>query len=515
MNELGPERDLFDVLDIEPSPFEDEFDDDAYFDEPGRAQQLKVLDHLTQYTNLILYVQGPLGTGKTVLLDRFIAQAGRDRRVVRITATEFLTPLQLLGEMSRGFGLPRQDRDEASLFEALHDHLEGLKRSGLSAVLAVDDAECLNDECLGLVLHMSTAEERQAVVLHSVLFGEELSEAQQARVGELAGNDTLKVIAILPFDEGQTAEYIRHRLRVAATPDMDTFDAKTIRRIYQASQGVPGDINALAREILADREDPEAGEELPPPYLPPPAARRPPVKAIALVLLAVTLVAALFMAHREYEPTAPAKQTTRDLAIPPLDTTGPTPPRIGGHIQRAQESPEPERAFAPVDEDVTMTAIPDAPPATADTPHEPMPARAMAAEPPPSPAVEPRAAAIPSPPAVAVVPAVTTPAAKASTIRREVWLKGRNPNHYTLQLVAAGHEQAVVDFAAKHHVAKDVAYFRSSRQDKAWYSLVYGDYPDRAAAATAAAALPASLRGVNPWIRSFAGIQQDIRKNAR
>jgi DamX protein len=87
------------------------------------------------------------------------------------------------------------------------------------------------------------------------------------------------------------------------------------------------------------------------------------------------------------------------------------------------------------------------------------------------------------------------------------WLKSRQPGHYTLQLLGARDRAAVQKFARDQQIASPHAIFERRLDGKPWYSLVVGDYPDRAAAVAARERLPAAIKRPGVWPRTFESIQ--------
>lgn len=102
-----------------------------------------------------------------------------------------------------------------------------------------------------------------------------------------------------------------------------------------------------------------------------------------------------------------------------------------------------------------------------------------------------------------------------SGLRREAWLLNQNPSAYTLQLVGVQEEEAVQRFLRSNQLTGPVAYFRSLRDGSAWFSVVYGIYPDRETAVAGRARLSASLRGAGVWPRSLASVQQAIQETLK
>ncbi len=93
------------------------------------------------------------------------------------------------------------------------------------------------------------------------------------------------------------------------------------------------------------------------------------------------------------------------------------------------------------------------------------------------------------------------------------WLLEQNPRHYTVQLVAGRDRNTIRQFIRSHGPADNAVYFRTIREGRAWYALVYNSYRSRSEAAAALARLPRAWRKYRPWVRSFASIQQELRRS--
>lgn len=135
------------------------------------------------------------------------------------------------------------------------------------------------------------------------------------------------------------------------------------------------------------------------------------------------------------------------------------------------------------------------------------------AEPAVEPASEPVGAPVESreipkePRVVTAKPAVVLPPGTAPS-GGDAWLKSRDPARFTLQLVGSRDRAAVRKFAREHAIAEPHAVFERDLKGKPWYSLVAGDYPDRAAAIAARERLPKALGRSGIWPRTFGSIQK-------
>lgn len=103
-----------------------------------------------------------------------------------------------------------------------------------------------------------------------------------------------------------------------------------------------------------------------------------------------------------------------------------------------------------------------------------------------------------------VAPQVVAPGS-SDGLRREAWVLAQLPDHYTLQLLAAGSEAQAQAFIEQLGLAANAAYVESPpAQGATLYRVLYGSYPSRDLAAKALAALPRSAAANSPWVRSFA-----------
>jgi len=281
---------------------------ELYYPEPEREQELKVLLHLLTYTHLLPVVEGPAGIGKTTFLQRLRDIAPRHWRTVFLTAPpDGMDETALLAALGEGFELPDGARDDP-LF-ALQEHLDRLSERGDLPVLLIDDAHYLTPAALRLLAVLAVGDEQLPARLHAALAAERLSPAQIEAVRSLATGpgdapDPLKTIHLLPFDRQQTHDYLAHRIRTCGGHPEALLDADLVARLHQAAQGLPGQLDALARAWLHEDERPAA---------PPPRRRRPVWPLLLLPVLAILLW------PKDEAPPPPQDsppQVTRALPLP-------------------------------------------------------------------------------------------------------------------------------------------------------------------------------------------------------
>ncbi|MFM5837112.1 SPOR domain-containing protein [Aeromonas rivipollensis] len=112
-------------------------------------------------------------------------------------------------------------------------------------------------------------------------------------------------------------------------------------------------------------------------------------------------------------------------------------------------------------------------------------------------------------------PAAAAPAAAPApkvALTPVATLNKKARNHYSIQLMGASNTQAVDSFVAEHGLAGKVWVYKTRFRGSPWYVVVQGDYANSTQAKAAIRKLsPALLKG-QPWPKSFAQIQKELKQ---
>ncbi len=263
-----------------------------------------------------------------------------------------------------------------------------------------------------------------------------------------------------------------------------------------------------------------------------------------LLLLVITLLAALGLQaasikiminlSQPSEPVVAAETRAapgKSPAPTPAIESAPSAPlpteRPSASSAPAAREPSPEALLAdpPPVSTPKPAALPQQPnPEARQVPVTASPSPAVAANPSPvTPSVEaPSPPAASNPPPVAVAAPVTpvappvapSPEVNAPTtngLQEAVWLKGRDPRRYTVQVYSGKEMNALREISVAVATTDPQAYFSTTSRSGPWYSLVVGDYADSAAAQTAAAKMSARVPTIKPWVRRFDEVQAKLR----
>ena len=231
--------------------------DPAYLYMSPRHQE--ALGHLLygtgQYGGFV-QLTGEVGTGKTTVVRTLLEQKLEGVEVAMIhnprqSEREFVQ--SLCDELRASY--PGKGRGDGAaslktLVDALNQHLLRNHAEGKRTVLIIDEAQNLAPGVLEQVRLLTNLETHKEKLLRIMLVGQpELSELLSRQdLRQLASRITARY-HLTPLDEGETAEYVRHRLGVAGTQET-LFPPEAIAEIQRYTRGVPRLINALCDRAL-------------------------------------------------------------------------------------------------------------------------------------------------------------------------------------------------------------------------------------------------------------------------
>nr|WP_288356296.1 AAA family ATPase [uncultured Pseudomonas sp.] len=504
-----------------------------------RKPVLGQLHHLARYSQLLLVVTGPEGSGKTLLRQALVASTNKQAvHNVVVSAQGAADPATLMRHIAQGLNTQQTDRT------SLLGQVGQLSLTGQEVYLLIDDAEELSDAAIDelLVLAQGNGEGRP----HVFLFAD---TDLIARLDTLSnGEESFHVIELEPYSEEETREYLAVRLEGAAQ-SIELLSDEQVELIHERSGGWPGEINRVARDVLIDamasrRGAAKAGGL---------ALKLPKKHLLALGVVAVGVAAALLMQGRseptdaqapaptqaqlpmgsapqpQTAPSAPASAEQGADGKPPIEFAGsnqPLPLPLVGQSQPVIRQPLAQAAGETDGEanvelpESTPAAPVTLPPATAQNAPAPTPAPQVTtpAAPQPKPAEQPKVAQQPKPveqpkpatqPAQAARPAPATQApAAAGGSQANGWYASQNKAHFTLQVLGTSTEAAARSFVSQNGV--QYRYFKKMHQGKPLFVITYGSFASRDAAQAAVKTLPAKVQAGKPWPKTFASVTQEM-----
>lgn len=461
-----------------------------------RKPVLGQLHHLARYSQLLLAVTGPQGSGKTLLRQALVASTNKQAVQTVVIAQHGLGSELLLRQVAQGLSVTQAD------VPSILAQVEQLALTGQEVYLLVDDAEQLDDAALQILLSLAAGNEQGRA--HVFLFAEQGLLDRLRALGW--DEEAYHAIELQPYTEDEVREYLAQRLE-GAGQGIELLSDEQIEIIHQRSGGWPGLINTEARELLieqmlAQRSAGRSGAL---------AFTLPKKHLLAAAVVLVGIAAAWLMQGRDSQtaseapvravvPQSPSAERKPAAAVeaPPaaIEFAGnsqPLPLPLAGEAQTVIRQPLAEAAVEELD-NFQLPASPEpATPAPAAKKPEPVVVKPAA---PTAPVQKPA-------PAPARQSATTTAAATN-------WYAQQPASRFVLQVVGSRSEANIK--ALVREGGGEYRYFRKVHQGQPLYVLTYGSFSSREAAQAAVKNLPAKLQAGKPWPRTLGSIQQEMSR---
>ena len=215
-------------------------------------------------------LSGEIGAGKTTVCRCFLEQIPKRCNVAYIFNPK-LTVTELLKTICDEFRIPFEHQGPGvptikDYLDPLNEFLLKMHAVGQNNVLIIDEAQNLSAEVLEQLRLLTNLETSERKLLQIILIGQPELRAMLARpeLEQLAQRVTAR-FHLDALSEGETTQYIRHRLSVAGLKRAVPFDRDAMQRIHKLSRGVPRRINLLCDRALLGayaNEQPVVGREI-------------------------------------------------------------------------------------------------------------------------------------------------------------------------------------------------------------------------------------------------------------
>lgn len=198
-------------------------------------------------------ITGEVGTGKTLLCRNFLESLGPEYIKVYIH-NPYLEPNTLLLALADELNLPLgnyNSNDQHQLLKLLANGLSEITEQAKYVIVGIDEAQAMPLQSLEALRLLTNLETEKQKLLKIILFG-------QPELDEKLNKDSVRQLLqriifqhrLMPMAANEIAHYLAHRLNIAGYQGGMLFLPDAVQTLYRASQGTPRLINILAHKSL-------------------------------------------------------------------------------------------------------------------------------------------------------------------------------------------------------------------------------------------------------------------------
>jgi len=519
-------------LNLDFDPFEPGATSRDFYCSGHRQKLLDQIVEFSLYSNAMIAVTGPMGAGKTTLATNFCERFAEEAVCVKVDATLFMNQNQFLETLQGALGFKFWGSlDADSSIDQICRYAAELDLEARSLILIIDDAHELSAEALQLLAKLLDSCVDSSI--HALLFG---GNQLDSLLQSILTDDSKERLAIFPLDglaSDETLEYIRFKLATARFTKELPIDVGIIDLIHNSSRGIPGAINNLVADALnsvapACESNDFVGisatlngnsieqvddyerigvlegygsnerRNLEQAWVASIQLRYFAAAAALVVLLTSTLL---------FWDTSPSESQSIPIAV----AVTPMATQVI-EVERLADLAAVVPLLTSADEAV-VAGLEELPVTGAMAKNEPNSVDvAIVGEVIASEAVAVVYNYVEVAETIVEVAVVKKTAPVTTALPFVERLLQASPGSYAVQLLASHSEASIIEFIVQLGGDHPAGYFETRYQNKPWFVGVLAPFDDRDEATGIISSLPAKLRSNEPWVRSVAGIQIDIRK---
>ncbi len=232
-------------------PFSLTPDTQFYFNRQSHRNALNTLMVALQQREGFIKVVGEVGTGKTLLCRKLLANLGNNYQAAYIP-NPYLSPDELKVLLAEEIGATiKADMTGHHILSAINHRLIELARADKQVVMVIDEAQAMPRETIEALRLLSNLETEKRKLLQVILFG-------QPELDTLLNRKDLRQLKqrivfseyLRPFSRKGVGHYLNFRLTSAGYPGGRLFTGPAAHLLFIASGGVPRLINIIAHKAL-------------------------------------------------------------------------------------------------------------------------------------------------------------------------------------------------------------------------------------------------------------------------
>ncbi len=246
--------DYLEYYGLKEHPFTNVVDNRFYYNSPHYRDALIKLRYAIDTRKGLAVVIGDIGAGKTTLARKLLEELDESRyeATLLVIIHSSVSSEWLLRKFAIQLGVDdTKNESKVEMLSRIYKRLLEINESGKTAVLLMDEVQMLKSrEIMEEFRGLLNMEMPGGKMINLIFFG--LPDLEEVlSLDEPLKQRVAMKIAIKPFFEEDTRDYIRHRMKVAGSAD-EIFTDRAIAEVYRYSTGVPRLINTICDNALLE-----------------------------------------------------------------------------------------------------------------------------------------------------------------------------------------------------------------------------------------------------------------------
>ncbi len=235
---------------LEKRPFSEKAKGPDVFVGPQTAKTMEGFRKALAVQDAVVTVSGPVGTGKTTLVERALNAIGSKYKTIRVGRVK-MNSSDILESLLIVLGVQERPNGTIQKFGALRRKLQQLQDAETRVFVLVEDAVHAGSETLAELEALTDAEAGESDGASIVLMGDDrlfdfMRQPELARLQQRIRRRH----KIQPLCLPEMLGYLRHGFRIAGGDYEQIFDDRSAELFNQLSEGVPRVANNLVDAVL-------------------------------------------------------------------------------------------------------------------------------------------------------------------------------------------------------------------------------------------------------------------------
>ena len=243
--------DNFSFTPTNPSITDGVVEESLFFPAQQHTQVIELVGHLCRYSNLLLTITGPEGSGKSLLKNKILDAMDSGVQICNLNTNAVIQAQPFLTVLSQTLNVGLAGSADLNQYLVrLKQHFYQVQQDGQACLIVIDDAHKLSSETLELLIIL-LSDDDDLKRPHVLLLGETslIETLQGSRLREQF-NAIGHHLALEPLNAEDAWGYLDYRINAAGLTGQISDHQKA--DILRAAGGVPGQINRMANLALSD-----------------------------------------------------------------------------------------------------------------------------------------------------------------------------------------------------------------------------------------------------------------------